>query len=260
MHRDVSTKWITYTDCGLGANNPVITSETRLTDDDATRTWIEINYQVKGPDKPIANVALTLECFGTAASYADDSRYDFKFSIYNDQPKNATAELIQLGVPRIVGHTYFGLERTDNQTGEVVRKVMGFYPQNKWTSLSSLNVASTWGDDAQTPYDQSVSVDLTSEQFYNVIGKLSGPDVQTTYNITGTGGKNCTTMAKYLAGDYIYNLPGGMGVSPFGWMYNPADFGQDIMSHKQAIEGQPGVTVSYGMQISPPSTKCKLNR
>lgn len=265
MYTETKTIWITYVTCGSAPGaNPITTTATLFTDDDMTNAWIQQNYLIKAPTKPIANIALTLACFGILSNYNDDSRYDFKFIIYNDEPVNGNRTLVDFSKGRVPGHTFMGLQRTDTQTGTQVRKVMGFYPKVLWQSFLGWNVASTWGDDANSDFDESVTIDVNAEQFYNIISTISGPVGQNTYNIQGGAGgftgHNCVSMVQKIAYDYLNNIPPGLGLTPFGWMYTPADFGGDIRDYYQALTSQNNVGVSIGAQTSPTSAGYILNR
>ncbi|MFC0181136.1 hypothetical protein ACFFJX_00545 [Pseudarcicella hirudinis] len=205
------------------------------------------NYKLVGPDKPIANLSQKLNCFGTIP---DDSRYKYSMTLYVDQPNNGSRGIINMSLPkRKPGHSYFGLERYDSQSGAVIRQVIGFYVESELSALTGTFIAGAWGDDSNSNYDVSLKTDLTASQFKDVVYNLKNggtPD----YHIVNN---NCTTVAYGMLSPYI-NLPYGQGsFYRLGTGYNPADLGQDLRENA----GQYGDKITIGNDLkSPQNVNC----
>lgn len=205
-------------------------------------------YKVLGPGKPL-NLKQKLNCFGTIPS---GSNYKYSVTLYVDQPQAGTRDIVKhelANIPRRPGHTYFGLERLDSNTGEVIRVVAGFYVQSELTAMTGIYTAGAWGDDGNSEYDVSLKVDMTASQFKDVIYFLKNLDTPT-YNLVDN---NCTTFACHLLSPYI-SLPAGSGwIGPLGQGKNPADLGEDLRE-KTSVYGNK-LTTGDGL-TSPSTTNC----
>jgi len=131
------------------------------------------NYVLLGPKNPI-DPSQKLDCFGTIPS---DPKYKYSITLYVDQPYANTRKIanfsLEYNVERRPGHTYFGLERYDSSSGEIIRVVMGFYVQNSLTAMTGVYTGGAWGDDGGTDYDVSLKVDdITASDFKDIVYRL----------------------------------------------------------------------------------------
>jgi hypothetical protein len=206
------------------------------------------NYRVIGPDIPI-NIVNKLNCFG---SIPNDPKYKYKVTVYVDQPVYNSRDVVNLSLAsRKPGHTYLGFERLDQNTGEVIRVVAGFYVQSEATAASLVYTTSAWGDDGNTPYDASLNVDVSAAQFKNIVDLIKhnpNPDYHLVAN-------NCTTVACETVSQYI-GLPSGQSwIGPLGIGYNPGALTQDLRDLKQNPQYSNKITVGNNL-TSPSTTNC----
>ncbi|WP_128544390.1 hypothetical protein [Larkinella soli] len=208
-------------------------------------------YTLLGPDIPIRNLKMLLDClFGAVPN---GSNYKYSMTMYVDQPVNGKRKTYDTSREyRMPGHTYFGLEMYNSNTKKTVRSIIGFYVVSEITSLTNMYVAGTWGDDGGTPYDVSIKVDLTADQFRTVISGLKGTGAPN-YHLVNN---NCTTFVCNLFSPYL-NLPSGTGsISILGEGKNPADLGQDLRENSSLY----GDKIAVGNDlIGPISTNCDKN-
>lgn len=156
-----------------------------------------LDYYNNGPDKPF-NLS-KLACFENAPS---DPRYSYKVTLYADQPVyNST---LPLSIYGDVGHAFIGLERLDSQTNDTVRQSFGFYPESQVKLLiHNLTSPGTWGDNAESYYDVSITLNVTADQFrngLNIMANIGSP----TYNLSAM---NCTHFALGFFSNFTNNLP-----------------------------------------------------
>lgn len=214
------------------------------------------NYKLAGPPKRINDVKKLIDClFGDVSN---GSNYKYSVTIYADQPVNGTRNKIKTeGGDRRPGHTYFGLERYDSNTGNTQRLVMGFYVESEWKAGLGMVTNGAWGDDGGTEFDVALKAELTPNQFKQVIYKIKDSGTPN-YNLVKN---NCTTFACALVAPYIDLHGFGQGdIGAFGFSigngYNPADLGQDLRENMELYGNK--VTVRDN-GISPSSTKCNAN-
>ncbi|TDE11366.1 hypothetical protein [Dyadobacter psychrotolerans] len=200
-----------------------------------------------GPKNPI-DPSQKLECFGTVPS---DRKYKYSITLYVDQPYANTRKIANFNPfqdpQRRAGHTYFGLERNDSNSGETIRVVMGFYVQSELTAVTGVYTGGAWGDDGGTDYDVSLTInDITASDFKDIIYRLKSPVVPQ-YHLADM---YCTTLACDLFLPYEV-LPLGRGqIGPLGSGQNPADLGQDLRERAS----QYGSRLTTGDNLKSPST------
>ena len=189
----------------------------------------------------IADLDEYLKCFDNIPAGAT-----FKFTVYIDQPvPNTTATFINHGStfnPDIdPGHTFFSLSMNDGITS--TNQTLGFYPKDGANPLSP-NADGVWVDDGNHHYDVSVSMDLDSTQFVNLITTIKNFGTPT-YNLNSL---NCTDAAIQNANSAGMGLPDTSGSWPLGAGSNPGNLGQDARSITT-----PGVIVNEIPSTAPAS-------
>lgn len=209
------------------------------------------NYRVTGPDRRIHNLKERLNCFG---QITNDGNHTYKVTLYSDQPVQDSRETYSLSNSyRKVGHTFIGIEKHNVTSNQTVRLVFGFYiAGTELTALTNMSVAGAWGDDGNTQYDVSVTNDLTSDQFSNLINTLKsvGDNSAPNYHLVNN---NCTTFTYNLLSGYL-TLPNG--VSEIGFLgrgTNPAGMCEDLRSIAHIYGGRLN---SGNNMIAPASTNC----
>ncbi|MGG7662345.1 hypothetical protein [Dyadobacter sp. BHUBP1] len=190
----------------------------------------EGNYVFAGPKVPITNLTQRFKnVFGIGADgMPKDPKFQYKLTIYIDQPIAKTKALVQTVLPdRKPGHTYLGLEQYNSLTKETKRLVFGFYVQKEWKAGLLLYSAGAWGDDGGSTYDISVSSNLTADQaqkVYDQVAYIGTPE----YHITE---RNCTSVAAAIMNPYV-PMPSGKGeIGPLGLGMTPGALGQDIYTN-----------------------------
>lgn len=124
------------------------------------------------------------------------------------------------------GHTFLIL--TENDQGNIISRNVGFYPSGivvpTTTGAFSQGVL---GDDESHIYNISLTVTVTSAQFFNILNFISlGNNPGFYYNLNTN---NCSTFAINAMGAGEVSLPSTRGSWPGGSGNDPGDLGQDIL-------------------------------
>ncbi len=145
----------------------------------------------------ITDVEKELKCF----TRSTNGEKLFKVSICSDQPISNSRET-RSGSD--AGHTFLILEETDKITGEIVRRTLGFYPDDWMSAALQKERPSQLGRNAPHPYDVSISSDLKESDFFGVINNVR----ILSKNKYDLGKFNCTTFAIDCVQNYGFdNLP-----------------------------------------------------
>ncbi len=146
----------------------------------ATATTPSISYA--GQSDPDVNVDAELDCFTSGSG-----TYTYSLTVYVDQPYagESTPSTWWFNV----GHTFVGFSRTDVNTGQTIRRVIGFYPQDDVRILSVVaQVESTVKNNEGHEYDVSIAYTVNSTQFAAAVNRAKTWD-NDLYNLED---QNCT--------------------------------------------------------------------
>jgi hypothetical protein len=195
---------------------------------------------VRSGNNIIGNVKDYDKCFTNTGG----TGFSYSVTVCVDQPVPGTRETwgftpsnaYASANPVDVGHTFM-IFSEKSPSGVITRNV-GLYPAGSVTP-SSPSSGGQLNNDAGHEYDISVSINTTSEQFFNMLNYVS-QNATVPYNLNTN---NCTsfTVRTLYAGD-IY-LPATVGQWPGGSGYDPGDLGEDIRSMKLSA-GETRNTVS----------------
>ena len=207
------------------------------------------NLKLVGPKKPIANLKEKLKCFG-ANGVPTGNQFKYKMTLYVDQPINKSTNVYQNFSPdRPFGHTYLGLEQYNSETGQTKRLVVGFYIQTEWRAGTLLMSPGAWGEDGNTSYDVSISLNISANQFQNAIdqmGYLGTPS----YHITD---QNCNHVATNIMAPFLAMPHGVAEIGPLGLGMSSGALGQGFFNNTSTY----GQYMHTGNNLtSPPSTSC----
>ncbi|MBX3257692.1 MAG: hypothetical protein KF862_26425 [Chitinophagaceae bacterium] len=199
----------------------------------------------QGPSK-LTNIANYLKCFtnipGTTNTYkitiAVDQPIKGSRSAWSFNPVGAATSAGSGGVPANVGHTFIILTQTTS-SGAVTQRTVGFYPSGNVNPASPISGGELHNNEAYRDFDVSLSVTMTSSQFFNAINYINS-----TYS-TGSVNydlnmMNCTTFGIAVMAQAGVNMNATIGSWAGGSGYNPGDLGEDI----RAMTLQPNMTMS----------------
>ncbi|MEA5406088.1 hypothetical protein VB776_24325 [Arcicella sp. DC2W] len=168
---------------------------------------------IPGQDHEAINIQKYINCFGVI-----DNSSTYKLTIYVDEPVAGSGKTVSEIFN--VGHTYIGLEKITS--GNVVRQVVGFYPNNITTNYVQSHLADNGGDH----FTVSASYTLSPSQFSQAINGAIYQGSQL-YNISEY---NCTNAATYICSAAGITIPQNETSFPFalGDGQAPGQLGYDL--------------------------------
>lgn len=184
------------------------------------------SFTVVSGDNVIGNISDYLKCFDN--NPAGDHQYQVTICV--DQPKPFSRDPWTVNGsqgssnnPVYVGHTFLVLNETTSNK-QITRNV-GFYPKSSVWPYSPATQGEL-NNDANHSYDVSLTITMTSSQFYQVLDFISqGNNAGYQYNLNSN---NCTTFAINALAVAGFNLPKTNGNWSGGSGLNPGDLGEDI--------------------------------
>lgn len=181
------------------------------------------------PTNPIGSISDYMKCYtaSDAASYS--------VTVAVEQPVLGSREpwtFSETGLggsssgnnPVNVGHTF--LIFTENTGSSTITRNVGFYPQTM-VMPGSPSSQGVLDNDQNTGYDVSLTVTVTSSQFFNILNYVyQGNNVGYDYNLNSN---NCTTFALDAMDQGGVSIPATVGTWAFGSQgLDPGDLGEDI--------------------------------
>jgi hypothetical protein len=187
---------------------------------------------VSPPGNPIANISDYFKCFTNGLS--PDHSYSVQVCV--DQPEPGTRQAwgftpggpigsSSAGNPFNTGHTFLVL--TENDQGNTIIRNVGFYPSSIVlpTTSGAFSQGALNNDQTHT-YDISLTINVTSNQFFNILSYVSlGNNQGFYYNLFSN---NCTTFVINALSAGGIALPSTIGTWPGGSGNDPGDLGEDI--------------------------------
>lgn len=166
---------------------------------------------VMPPDKPINDVIAYLKCFSRTTGG--------KITFYADQPVAGTSKF--LSIKELVGHAYISIEQ--NVGGIVIRRAIGFHPEEGVSAVFNTSAPSKLGDDSNIEYDVKYTVNVTAATMGKVLTMILNP--KPVYHIESY---NCTNFVLDVSDACGLQIPRTKGQWFFGSGVNPGNFGQDL--------------------------------
>ena len=186
---------------------------------------------VPPPSSPINSIADYFKCF----TQIDDAYHQYSVTLAVEQPVTGSRQPWSWtetglgasssgGNPFFVGHTY--LIFLENSGGLVTTRNVGFYPSG-FVAPGLPTAQGALGDDENTGYDVSLTVAVTSQQFFQMLNyTMQGNNVGYDYNLNSN---NCTTFALDALDAGGVAIPATVGTWPGGGQgLDPGDLGEDI--------------------------------
>lgn len=164
------------------------------------------------PDVPIIDMIEFLECFdtslgGTITIFADQPIPNSQDAYYYDWNEFLA----------IVGHSFISIEQSSNTA------VYGFYPDSDFTGPLTPQADSIIGDDSNSTYDVSVSIDISPSQMQQII------DYSIFYSsLYDLNVYNCTDFVIHIANILGLGLSNCNGSWPGGSGSNPGSLGEEL--------------------------------
>jgi hypothetical protein len=185
------------------------------------------------PVSPISSILDYFKCFTNGAT--PDHTYSVQVCV--DQPVPGSRQpwtftsggaqgTSATGNPFSVGHTFLVL--TENNQGNIITRNVGFYPSEGVLPLPNYTSAQgILGDDDEHEYNVSLTINVSSTQFFGILNYLSiGNNTGYTYDLNTN---NCTTFVVNALGANGISLPATQGTwGTSGKGDDPGDLGQDI--------------------------------
>lgn len=182
------------------------------------------------PDNPIINISEFLKCF--------DLNQNARITIYVDQPianSNAVASISDKA-----GHSYISISQNENTS------VYGFYPNGTASPYSPIK-PSILGDDSESSFDVSISIEVNPTTLNNIIN--NSLNYKSIYDLNNY---NCTDFVIQIGNQCGLNLPDCYNTWPKGGGSNPATLGQYIRNNYSSNDNQ---IVNNSGGISPKNVK-----
>ena len=171
------------------------------------------------PTHPVLNISDEMKCFSNIAGST------YSITVYVNQPRPGSRDLVNLGSPEPVGHTYLTFEQ-DNANGTKIIRSVGFYPVD-FAKPGHASDGSIFGDDSNTPASVSLKITVSGSDFNTVVQKTKGENSKT-YNLDWF---NCTTEGIDALSSINIHLPATIrnnnAIAPFTGN-DPGDLGEDI--------------------------------
>jgi hypothetical protein len=184
---------------------------------------------LQSPQTRIADIAAYFGCFTNGPS--PDHSYSVQVCV--DQPEDGTRQAWGLTPGGLAGssaagnlidagHTFLVL--TENNQGNIITRSVGFYPATSVGPGSS--VQGVLGNDQAHDYNISVTFNVSSAQFFNILNYVElGNNPGYDYNLSTN---NCSTFAIHAVATGGITLPATLGTWPGGSGNDPGDLGEDI--------------------------------
>lgn len=195
------------------------------------RSLSMLTIQLAPPTSPISNIADYFRCF----TQFNDAYHQYSVTLAVEQPVNGSRQpwsWTETGLggssaganPFFVGHTY--LIFTENSGGLITTRNVGFYPQS-FVGPGVPTSPGVLGDDENTGYDVSLTVSVSSQQFFQMLNYTAQGDASGyQYNLNSN---NCTTFALDAMDAGEVSIPATVGTWAFGGQgLDPGDLGEDI--------------------------------
>jgi hypothetical protein len=169
---------------------------------------------------PIASLKTFLRCF----TVAPKNTYSVMLCV--DQPRagerKSYSSMNDNGSSGFsVGHAFLAFMQ--NSGGLMTRTAMGFYPSKAVTPFNPTAQGSL-NDDASHPYDVSLTISMTADQFFAVLDYFSNGN-NTDYDLNNN---NCATWALAALAKGGFSIKTMQGTWPFGGGDDPGDLGEDL--------------------------------
>jgi hypothetical protein len=203
----------------------------RLTSLPVSRYLPPLEVIVSPPSSPINSIADYYKCF----TQIDDAYHQYSVTLAVEQPVTGSRQPWSWteaglgasssgGNPFFVGHTY--LIFSENSGGLITARNVGFYPSG-FVAPGLPTAQGALGDDENTGYDVSLTVSVTSQQFFQMLNyTMQGNNVGYDYNLNSN---NCTTFALDALDAGGVAIPATVGTWPGGGQgLDPGDLGEDI--------------------------------
>lgn len=187
---------------------------------------------VPPPGNPISNITDYFKCFTNGST--PDHTYSVQVCVDQPDPGTRQAWGFTPGGPsgsssagNLVNSGHVFLILSENDQGNITTRNVGFYP-------STLVIPTTSGaysqgalnNDQSHTFDISLTVNVSSNQFYSVLNYVSlGNNPGYDYNLSTN---NCTTFAINAMAAGGVSLPSTNGSWPGGSGNDPGDLGEDI--------------------------------
>jgi hypothetical protein len=191
-----------------------------------------LTVEIAPPTNPISDIASYFKCFTNGS--APDHTYSIQVCV--DQPDPGTRDpwgltagglAGSLNVGNVVnsGHTF--LIFTENNQGNITSRNVGFYPSGiVYPTNNGAYSQGVLGNDESHIYNISLTLNVTSNQFFNILNYVSlGNNTGYYYNLNTN---NCATFALNALSAGGISLPSTQGSWPGGSGNDPGDLGEDI--------------------------------
>lgn len=175
-------------------------------------------FVVYEPEKPIVDVNEYVKCF-VASKPA-------KVTFYADPPVNGSA--IKFSKYDKAGHTFITIEQ--NNSGNLVRRTLGFYPDEAIDPVFVTSGPSILGDNSDNVYDIKLSVDVTGLQLAKILNLIR--DFNPIYDLQRY---NCTNFVLDVSDAAGLNIKRTIAWWGIGSGLNPTNFGEDLKAMPGAI-------------------------
>lgn len=175
-------------------------------------------FAVYEPEKPILDVNEYVKCFALSKPA--------KITFYADPPINGSA--IKFSKYDKAGHAFITIEQNNN--GNLVRRTLGFYPDEAIDPVFVTSGPSILGDNSDNVYDVKLSVDVTGLQLAKILNL-----VRNSNPIYDLQKYNCTNFVLDVSDAAGLNIKRTVAWWGIGSGLNPTNFCEDLKTIPGAL-------------------------